>query len=58
MSPNKLIVSWKGEENAKKDIRMAGSFLRNQSMELFWSFKVKTSQKTYLISVKNYNVVL
>lgn len=34
MSSNKLIISWKGEENAKKDIKIAGSFLRNQSMEV------------------------
>ena len=49
MSPNKLVVAWKGDENAKKDIGIAGSFLRNQSMELFWNFKIKTSLKTYLI---------
>jgi hypothetical protein len=32
MSPNKLMISWKGEDNAKKDIKITGTFLRNQSM--------------------------
>jgi hypothetical protein len=53
MSSNKIIIEWKGDEQSKRGVKVAGSFLRNQSTELHWFVHIETKDKIYMISLNN-----
>jgi hypothetical protein len=58
MAGNKLIVDWKGDDIAKKGIRLVGTFLRNQSFELFWYIRIEVRERAYIISINNDRVII
>lgn len=58
MSPNDLVITWKGEDNTKKELKVEGCIIRNQNMDLTWRIIIETSsQKTYIISI-NYDRIV
>jgi hypothetical protein len=58
MSPNSLVLVWKGDESSKKELKIEGRFIRNTNMELYWKIRIETTLKSYIISINNDRLVV